>query len=62
MLKVGDRHNGVCCIVSYERRMRVANTKTGLSSSTFTNLCETEKTSVDSTGGKIDSNNVSIEH
>ena len=27
-----------------------------------TSLCETEKASVDSTGGKIDSNNVSIEH
>ena len=30
--------------------------------SSFTSLCGTEKASVDSTGGKIDSNNVSIEH
>ena len=52
----------VCCIASYERKMRVANTETGLSPSTFTSLCETEKASIDSTGGNIDSNNVSIEH
>ena len=30
----------VCCIVSYERKMRVANINTVLSSSSFTNLCE----------------------
>jgi len=44
----------VCCIVSYERKMRVANTNTGLS------LLQigVRQASVVSTDGKIDSNNV----